>query len=235
MVVTLSVMMLLAGTVPVLAAPSSFSRSFDDTQGDASSNIDITHVETMKDGDNVTFTMDVSGEIVISSDYSYIFKVTDTKSETDVDVGIEFKEGSATYAAMYSSGGATGNADSDVSGSTLTVSVSASVFDPIDSFYVFAGATSGTSADWVYGWEEDGSSNGGDGNGGTSNDGSGTNESAENIIQEIWQGSMLCIALAIIIPVIIIVIIAVVVLKLLSSEDEGGQQPPRQNQRPPQG
>ncbi len=236
MVVTLSVMMLLAGTVPVLAAPSSFSSSFDDAQGDASSNVDITHVETEKVGDNVTFTMEVNGEIVEASDHTYGFYVseTETTSGSEAEFVVNFVGGAATYTTRYSSGGQSGAAMSEVSGSTLTVSVPANIFDPLDSFKVFTYATNSDSADWVYEWEDDGSSNGG-GSGGSSNGGSGTNESAENIIEQIWAGSMLCIALAVIVPVIIIVIIAVVVLKLLSSDDQGGQQPPRQNQRPPQG
>jgi len=54
----------------------------------------------------------------------------------------------------------------------------------------------------------------------------------EGVIDEFFARGMMCIAVAIILPIIIIVIIIVVVFKLLSGEDEEGQEPSQQ--RPPQ-
>ncbi len=53
-------------------------------------------------------------------------------------------------------------------------------------------------------------------------------EEAENIIERIWVGGVICIALAVIIPLIIVVVIIIVVLKLVRSDKGGGQQPPQQ-------
>lgn len=56
----------------------------------------------------------------------------------------------------------------------------------------------------------------------------------EGIIDDLIARGMLCIALAIILPIIIVIILIVVVLKVLSKDDKGGEQPPQQQyQQPP--
>ncbi len=52
----------------------------------------------------------------------------------------------------------------------------------------------------------------------------------EGILDDLFERGMMCIALAIIIPIIIIVIIIVVIVKLVKGGDKGGEQP---QQRPP--
>ncbi len=56
----------------------------------------------------------------------------------------------------------------------------------------------------------------------------------EGLIDDLIARGMLCIALAIILPIIIVIILIVVVLKVLSKDDKGGEQPPQQQyQQPP--
>lgn len=61
----------------------------------------------------------------------------------------------------------------------------------------------------------------------------------EGVLDDLVARGMMCLAIAIIVPIVIIVIIIVVIIKLLSSDDEGGQQPSQQGpppgqQQPPQ-
>ncbi|MEF8874721.1 MAG: hypothetical protein V5A88_08665 [Candidatus Thermoplasmatota archaeon] len=56
----------------------------------------------------------------------------------------------------------------------------------------------------------------------------------EGFLDDLFARGMMCLAIAIIIPIIVLAIIVVVVIKLLSSEDEGSQQPPQQGPPPSQ-
>jgi len=56
----------------------------------------------------------------------------------------------------------------------------------------------------------------------------------EGFIDDLIARGMLCIALAIILPIIIIIVIIVIIVKVLKSDDKGGEQPPQQQyQQPP--
>ncbi len=55
----------------------------------------------------------------------------------------------------------------------------------------------------------------------------------EGILDDLFERGMICIAIAIIIPIIIIIIIIVVIVKLLGGKDKDGEQPPQQQHRPP--
>lgn len=62
-------------------------------------------------------------------------------------------------------------------------------------------------------------------------DGSGSDgetETDEEFIDKIWTGGLLCLAVAIIVPLLIVVIIVVILIKVVKSEDEKEKRPPQQ-------
>lgn len=96
----------------------------------------------------------------------------------------------------------------------------------------------------------DEASPGSDGSNGDGSSGDLTDEE-KDMLDKLWAGSMLCIALAIIIPIVIVVIIIIVLIKVIGGDKDEGQppqqppqqgyqqgpppgQPPAQQQQPPQ-
>ncbi|MFW6304453.1 MAG: hypothetical protein ACOC1V_01590 [Candidatus Saliniplasma sp.] len=81
---------------------------------------------------------------------------------------------------------------------------------------------------------DDTNGDGTNGDGTNGNDTDGDIDYDEGFIDDILARGMMCLALAIILPIIILIIIIVVVVKLLKKDDKGGEQPPQQQyQQPP--
>lgn len=203
------------------------------------SDVDITYLSSEESGGQVTFTLRVAGEIkdyTANEQYRYFIWATESETASQSNgVMVYYEDGESMYVSYIGGSTSGAPATSSVSGDTLELTVPESAFSTMSSFDIWAMTgyentdTGAGAVDQIHSWDWDtDGTNGGSG----STDNSDGNETAENIIEKYILGSMLCIALSVIIPLIIIVIIIVVVLKVLKS-DEGSEQPPQQQAPPP--
>ncbi len=230
------ILLAISGTVSAI----DFTKTVNDVANDVTNpDVDITKVSSRKSGDEIVFTIDVSGEIKDHDEYNeygYWIYITEMKSENQ-NVWIAYSDGEANWVDYSGQATNAGISEFSISGGTLDMSIPDSVFSNMDDFYFWAYCvhsdlqSGGGSVDYLYSWTE--TSSGSSGGSGTGS-GSGSDVSDEAIFQSIWAGSMILLALAIIVPIVIIVIIVVVLLKVLKSEEESeGRHQQQQQYRPP--
>jgi len=127
---------LMAASFSGISAPTSYSFSYDDPANDVTNaNVDLTHVQAALEGDNVVFTLTVSGSIVDSSDYAYSIMVTSTTDTSDYSAPsgmVTYSNGSASY--MGDGGYFTVNYTK--SGGTLSLMVPGGTFSNFAGFYL---------------------------------------------------------------------------------------------------
>ncbi len=137
---TMVVMAIFASLMAVsfsgISTPASYSFSYDDPAGDVTNaNVDLTHVQASLEGSDVVFELTVSGNIVDSSEYSYMITVTsttDTSNYSAPSAVITYMNGSA----MYMGNGGYFSINATKSAGTLTIPVPSSSFQNFTGFYL---------------------------------------------------------------------------------------------------
>ncbi len=191
--------------------------------------IDITEVKISESGDMISVSLKVKGTISEEGEVVYEISLEDENEDSYTILwtgGQGFIEGPNTDMMLQVTG---------IGTSTLETSFSLSDINNPDSLEIAEAYT----YDWIDAEGEgeyyqdvagpeatspSGSSNG-DGNGGSSG------EISDDILDKLWAGSMLCIALTIIVPLIIIILIVFLILKVIRGGEDKGQQPQQYQQQ----
>ncbi len=200
------------------ASAIGYSMSRTDARGDVpNSAVDILEGSTKRSGNEIVFNIEVAGNIKESSgnkNYNYMVYITEEKKQTE-NIYVTYSDGSATWIDYTGDSMSSGPADHSISGGTLEMRVSETLFSNMTDFNFWAYATYSNSetgetfADYLRSW-----------------DGTDTNgPSPDDILEDIWTGSMLCIAVGVLIPLIIVVLVIIIVIYLVG-EDESQQPPP---------
>ncbi|MFW6142274.1 MAG: hypothetical protein ACOC53_06925 [Candidatus Saliniplasma sp.] len=211
-------------------------------------NIDIVRVSIDESGGDITAELEVKGSILSDEETEshmwYMISMEDGDGDSYEiyyyfgQVYIEWEDG-MEYDFTTPSGFGT---------STLRIEFSLDTINNPDSLELTDAETyeytesEGTGEYYMDEAEPGADDTNGDGTNGDGTNGDGTNgndtdgdiDYDEGVIDDILARGMMCLALAIILPIIILIIIIVVVVKLLKKDDKGGEQPPQQQyQQPP--
>ncbi|MFO7991162.1 MAG: hypothetical protein R6U61_02575 [Thermoplasmata archaeon] len=210
--------------------------------------VDIVRVSIEESGGNLTVELEVKGTIQSDAQedsyFMYVIELENGDGES-YDITYSFGQiyfewpGGTEYGFTEPTGFGT---------STLQVSFLLEEYGNPDSLEISGVTTyeyTGSAGTGEYYMDEaspgsDDSSNGD----GSSDD---LTDEEKDMLDKLWAGSMLCIALAVIIPIVIVVIIIIVLVKVMGGDKDEGQsqqqgyqqgpppgQPPAQQQQPPQ-
>ncbi len=245
-VVVLLVMMILVGFASV-PAQAQYSDSIDDSTDDVDywrvtdneyewkenverPDIDIVRASIEKSGGDIQVELEVKGSVRNESELWYTISLEDEEGEAyNIHIGQSMYGG--TCHLGYPNGGKTLD-EQNYSGfgtSTFTVSFSLDEVGNPASLEI----TSVGTYDWLEA-ENQGEYYYDEAEPGTSTSGSSDGPSSGSFPVDVAKWGMLCIALAVIIPILIIVLIVVVIVKVIGGEDEG-QEPQKRYQQPPPG
>ncbi len=188
-------------------------------------NIDIIRTETTEDNGNILVSLEVKGAIINDDAIIYMVYLEDEEGDSYT---LNYHDGSCwIYAPQaYEQIQADG-----IGSSTLEMSFSlAHVGDPselsiarVETYDWIDAEGEGEYYHDTAGPEAEPPTNG------NGND----DDLDEELLERLWAGSMICIALVIIVPLVVIIIIVVVVFKLLKSDEEDDQQKYQQQPPPP--
>ncbi|MFO7791351.1 MAG: hypothetical protein R6W73_00010 [Candidatus Saliniplasma sp.] len=200
--------------------------------------IDIVRASIEESGGEIHVELEVKGTIQEDEELWYYIGLRDENDESyDLYSGYYYTDTSGVVYLNYPTGAETLDA-SGFGTSTLQTSFSLElVGNPesleIDSVETYDWKDSVDSGEYYIDEAEPGTDDSnGDGSNGDSSDGE--IDFDEGVIDDIIARGMLCLALAIILPIIIIIVIIVIIVKVLKSGDKGGEQPPQQQyQQPP--
>lgn len=162
-----------------LTVAVSYSTDFDDPTDDVIKNeiqtvdlphVDIKHIKTYEEGENIVFEMTVDGSIQDTNDYVYDFYAMDTAkmdtSEATEIIYLYYKGGVARYMDPndYTDQSKIGEPDVTIVGNKITMKVPTSVFSDLSNFYVYAIASSALEEafDFALSWEGTGDDTGDD-------------------------------------------------------------------------
>ncbi|MEF8873476.1 MAG: hypothetical protein V5A88_02260 [Candidatus Thermoplasmatota archaeon] len=194
--------------------------------------VDIIEVEVTESGGEIVTSLEVKGTIQEDTQVWYSISLEDGNGdsyEVMYTQGTGYLEYPNGGMSIEPSGFGTSTFEASFSSEDVGNPSSLSITDAQTHDWIDTGEEGEHYVD-VAGPEAEDPTNGDEN--GDSGDSGDSGEVDEDLLEKVWAGSMLCIAISIIVPIVILVIIIVVVIKVLGSEEDE-QEPPQQYQQPP--